>query len=118
MQACGRAQVSRQLPLPGGYQVWDVVYFAGTNQVFKGGDTVWHGEKGEVRGPATRSIETQGVARSRSLSADAAEAFGSAAGMACRPPSLTTAPRLPPWTSGAWTTCERSGRAYAPWSAA
>ena len=68
------------------------MYFAGTNQDFKGGNSVWHGEKGEVRGPATRSIKTQGVARSRSLSADAAEAFGSAAGMACRLPSLTTAP--------------------------
>ena len=39
--------------LPGGYTAGEKVFFMGTSKTFPTGDTLEHGQKGEVVGPAT-----------------------------------------------------------------
>ena len=40
-------------PLPGGHELGDQLYYAGSNQTFESGDKLVHGQQGEVVGPAT-----------------------------------------------------------------
>jgi hypothetical protein len=59
------AQVSRGAPppLPGGYVVGEMVFFTGASETWDDGDTLVHGEQGEVAGPATdESVKGKGLA--------------------------------------------------------
>jgi len=40
-------------PLPGGHETGDQLYWTGSSHSFKNGDTLMHGQQGEVVGPAT-----------------------------------------------------------------
>jgi len=42
-------------PLPGGYQLGEMLYFLGTSQTFDSGDLVVHGQQGKVKGPYLQS---------------------------------------------------------------
>eukprot|EP00964_Phaeocystis_antarctica_P037081 scaffold21191_cov53-Phaeocystis_antarctica.AAC.2 len=55
MLAFGRAQVSREppLPLPGGYVVGEQVYYMGAGKALDSGNRLEHGKQGEVVGAVT-----------------------------------------------------------------
>ena len=47
-------------PLPGGYKVGDKVFFTEAGETLPNGDTLVHGQQGEVMGPGTVSKRTEG----------------------------------------------------------
>ena len=48
------------MPLPGGYEVGQQVYFTGASQTLMDGYKLVHGQQGEVMGPGTSSKRTAG----------------------------------------------------------
>ena len=48
------------LPLPGGYEVGEKVFYTGASQTWDDGDKLMHGRQGEVTGPGTGEW-TEGV---------------------------------------------------------
>ncbi|EOD06508.1 hypothetical protein EMIHUDRAFT_218958 [Emiliania huxleyi CCMP1516] len=53
--------VEKPPPLPGGHELGDQLYFTGSNQTFENGETLVHGQQGEVVGPATGVHQGNGL---------------------------------------------------------
>ncbi|EOD34521.1 hypothetical protein EMIHUDRAFT_111217 [Emiliania huxleyi CCMP1516] len=60
---CYLPNLSREKPPPllGGHELGDQLYYAGSNQSFKSGNKLVHGQKGEIIGPATGAHQGNGL---------------------------------------------------------
>ena len=74
-------------PLPGGYKVAEKVFFTGVSKTFPSGNTLVHGQQGEVTGPAiSETHKGKGVAvRFPGNKGDVSCHFNNVCRLRCRP---------------------------------
>ncbi|EOD20550.1 hypothetical protein EMIHUDRAFT_101881 [Emiliania huxleyi CCMP1516] len=59
--ALPQLSIEKPPPFPGGHEIGDRLYWTGSNQSFESGDTIVHGQQGEVVGPATGEHQGNGL---------------------------------------------------------